>query len=252
MVRFVEYREGNRRGPVRDAYLGVHGSAGAIERYEQEIWKWVSQSLQVGWAPAGWQPAQTGHDGVLTVQGLVGGFKRYLESAWGEGWQLFEADPDQLREYKEALERARELRREGRPRKLDRKVRWMGDREMVRESKRLGLEARLRYGHLDVGLDRLWTAKVLSDLLGRFGRMASAVSGDRELRQLRAKWKADGCSLSDRKTGMEVVQDAYWHVIGRKPEAPWDLDRSVLEKEPQRYGLDFGTVGADGRWVRTN
>jgi len=87
LVRFVEQREEHHRGPVRDVYLGLHGSAEAHERYDQEIREWVSRSLQVGWAPAGWQPAETGHNGVLTVQGLVEGYRRRLDAVWGLGWR---------------------------------------------------------------------------------------------------------------------------------------------------------------------
>ncbi|SIO63342.1 hypothetical protein SAMN05444166_7318 [Singulisphaera sp. GP187] len=252
LLRFVEYREGKCRGPVRDVYLGLDGSARAIGRYEEEIREWVSRSLHVGWGPAGWQPATTGHEGVLTVEGLVAGYRRHLDEVWGVEWQRGEMSSEEVLEYRTALERGRELTREGRPRKLGQEVRWMGDRQLVRKGKLFVLEARRRYGHLDACIKRLWAAQVLQDLIDKFGPMSVAVIGDRELRRLRKAWDARGHSLSDRKSGMEVVRDAYCHVIGREARAPWDLDRSQLERNADRFGLDRGVVGPDGRWVRTH
>ena len=236
----------------------MHDSAGVGGRYEEEIRKWIERSLPVGWAPAGWEPARTGHEGVLTVGGLVGGYRRYLSRIWGEDWQQVEMDENQVREYRATLERAREMMRAGRPRGDSRgsstgrqRINWGGDKDMMREGKQLLGEARGRYGHLDDGLERRWTARVLEDLTGDYGSWAAAVFGDRELRRLREKWAERGVSLSDRKAGMEVVGDAYWYVIGREPEATWDRPRSFLEQNADRYGLDLGIVGADGRWVRT-
>lgn len=256
VLRIVEPRkEGElRRGPVQDIYLGVYGSAAVKQRYDEEVAKWIERSLRVGWAPAGWEPAKTGHEGVLTVAELVGGYRRYLVGTWGEDWPRVEMDEGQVREYQAALERARELMRAGRSRgnsRGRRRVRWGGDRELMRQGKHLLVEARGRYRHLDDSLERLWTARVLDDLVGDYGPWAAAVLGDRELRQLRNKWTERGVTLSDRKAGMEVVGNAYWHVIGREPKAPWDMPRSFLEQNANQYGLDLGIIGADGHWVRT-
>ena len=246
VVRFVEHRKGGRRGLVDDRYLGVFGSAGVRERYEEEIGEWIERSLPVGWAPAGWEPARTGHEGVLTVEELVAGYRRHLAGGWGAGWWHAGAEPYVVREYREALERAHELMRKGR-----RRGDWSGDRRISREGKRLVLDARRRFGHLDDRLEKLWAARVLNDLVRDYGPMAAAVLGDRELRQLRGRWAADGRSLGDRKAGMVVVKDAYCYVVRREPRAPWDLDRGYLEEHAHEYGLDLGIVGADGRWVRT-
>ena len=121
----------------------------------------------------------------------------------------------------------------------------------MQEGKRLIADARRRYGQLDATMGKLWTARVLEDLAGDYGPWAAAVFGNRELRRLRKKWTERGVSLSDRKTGMEVVGHAYWYVIGREPKAPWNEPRNILEQNADKYGLDLGIVGADGRWVRT-
>ena len=242
MVRFVENREGGLRGPVEDLYLGVYGSAGVEERYGEEIREWIERSLQIGWAPAGWQPDRTGHEGVLTVEGLVGGFRRYLNEIWGENWEPFEPDPGKVQEFRAEQERARELMRRGR---------WERDKKTLREGKLLSLQVRRRFQALDQSLERLWTSRVLGDLFEDMGSMAAAVVGDRELRQLRKKWTELDVPLVDRKAGMAVVRDAFFHVIGREPWAPWDLERSYLERNAHLYGVDFGVVGPDGRWVRT-
>ena len=254
LVRFVEHREENRRGPVRDVYLGVHGSAAAGHRYDEEIRDWVDRSLRVGWCPESWQPARTGHAGVLTVGGVVEAFGERLAGSWGTGWRDVEVDAVQVRRYREDLERALELirqaRRMGRHDGSRQEHRGAWDHELLDQGKRLRREAGERFGHLDGGLHRLLTARVLEDLLGDFGPVAAAALGDRELRRLRAKWAGRGLSLSDRKVGMKVVQDAFVHVIGRKPSAPWDLDRSFLERHAEEYGLDLGIVGEGGRWVK--
>jgi hypothetical protein len=262
VVRFVDHREGDDRGHVDDVYLGVHGSEGIEDRYEAAVRDWIRRSLEVGWAPAEWKPAETGHEGVLTVAELVGGYRRNLDRSWGDDWQQVEIDEGQVREYRAALDRARELMRAGRPRgdssgrqrgdpRGRLRIKWGGDKEMFREGKKFLDEARGRYGYLDDGLERRWTARVLDDLIDDYGSWAAAVLGDRELRLLRKKWTERGVSLSDRKSGMKVVEDAYRYVIGRKPRAPWNLDRSVLEQNAQEFGLDLGAMGADGRWVRT-
>jgi hypothetical protein len=255
VVRFVEPREGDGRGRVEDRYLGVHGSAEVQANYEIAVRDWIERSLRVGWAPAGWKPAETRHEGVLTVGELVVGYRRYLARTTGEGWVHAEIDESQARAYRAALERAREMMRAGRPRgdssSRERGKRG-GDKGMMREGKRLIAEARRRYGHLDDSLERCWTARVLDDLVGDHGTWAAAVLGDRELRRLREKWAERGVSLSDRKAGMEVIGDAFWYVIGREPEAPWDRPRDFLEQNADRFGLDLGMVGADGRWVRSN
>src|SRR4051794_37921270 len=84
VLRIVEPRdEGERRGRLRDVYLGVYGSAEVERKYEEAVRAWIERSLEVGWAPAGWEPDRTGHEGVLTVGELVGGFRRYLDRTWG-------------------------------------------------------------------------------------------------------------------------------------------------------------------------
>jgi len=187
----------------------------------------------------------------LTVEDLVEGYRRHLDEFWGSGWRRDEIDPDQFLAYREARGKARELIRQGRPRMLDGKVHWVGDRQMLREGKQLAREARRLHGHLDAAEERLWAARVLEDLVAGFGPISAAVVGDRELRQLRGKWAGQGRSLADRKAGMEWVRDAYYYVIGREPWAPWDLDRVYLERHAHEFGLDLGSVGPDGRWVRS-
>jgi hypothetical protein len=242
VVRFAVHEEGD----PKDLYLGVYGSAGAKERYEKEVWDWTQWLLEVGWAPAEWKPAETGHSRVLTVGELVEGYRWHLAELWGEGWQRVRIDEDQVRAYREALDRGREQMKRGR--RIDGSV-W--DRQGFREGKQLVDEARRRYGHLDEGLKKQWTEEVLDELLGDFGPVAAAVLGDRELRRLRGKLASRDLSFIDRKTGMGVVREAYCYVIGRKPCAPWNKDRSHLKQKANEYGVDLGIVGADGRWVRT-
>ena len=242
MVRFVEDRDGSRRGPVEDRYLGVYGSAGVEERYGEEIREWIERSLQIGWAPAGWQPDRTGHEGILTVEGLVGGFRRYLNEIWRENWEQVEPDPGRVKEFRAEQERARELMRRGR---------WERDRNTLREGKLLSIQVRRRFEGLDQSLERLRAIQVLGNLIEDFGDTAAAVFGDRESRRLINKWTEFGVPLVDRKAGMALVRDAFFHVTGREPWAPWDLERSYLERNAHRFGVDFGVVGPDGRWVRT-
>lgn len=243
VVRFVEHVE---KGRPRDVYLGVDGSAEINERYNKEVRDWIQWLLEAGSAPAEWKPAETGHEGVLTVGELVEGYRRHLTDVWGEGWQRVTIEEDRVREYGEALERGWDQMRRGR--RTDSSI-W--DREGFREGKQLVEEARRRFGYLDEGRKKQWTAEALDDLLGKFGQMAAAVLGDRELRQLRRKWSVRGRSVVDRQAGMRVVKDAYCYVIGREPRAPWNLDRGSLEQKADEYGLDLGIVGDDGRWVRT-
>ena len=242
LVRFVEHREKGVRGRVRDVYLGVYGTSEAGHRYEQEIQGWVEGSLKVGWCPEGWEPARTGHEGVLTIGGLVVGYGRYLDQSLGMGWRRPEIDPVEAEEYRAALERAREQMRRGR---------WGRDKELARDGKLIASEARRRFGHLEAGLDRLRTAQVLDDLGEAFGLMAAAAFGDRELRVLRRRWTDQGRPLVDRKEGTGVIRDAFAIVVGREPWAPHDRDRTYLEAYPHLFGLDVGYVGTDGRWVRT-
>lgn len=251
VVRFVEPGARARGGPIRDVYLGLCGSDEVEARYEEEVRRWIEESLRVGWAPAGWRPAETGHEGVLTVADLVDGYGRRLESNWGRDWRRVELDPLRVREYQEALEEARRLRREGRASEGRKPRKWVGDRLRVRESRRLAGEARVRHGRLDADLDKERTARVLDDLVVEFGPTAAAVLGDRELRRLREKWAEEGLPLADRRLAARVVKDAYRYVVGRDPWAPWDVPRSRLEREVDRFGLDLGAVGKDGRWARS-
>jgi len=243
VVRFVGY---GREGRPRDVYLGAHGSVEADARYEEAVRDWSRWSLEVGSAPAGWKPAETGHEGVLTVGQLVEGYRRHLAEVRGEGWQRVGIEEDRVPEYEKALERGWEKMRTAR-----RKGGSVWDRDGFREGKERVQEARRRYGHLDEGRERRWTVEVLDDLLGEFGRMAAAILGDRELRQLRKKWGDRGRSVVDRQAGMGVVTAAYCHVIGREPWAPWNLERGDLERRADTFGLDLGIVRAGGRWVRT-
>ncbi len=242
LVRFVENREKGVRGQVCDVYLGVHGTARAWERYQEEIRGWVERSLRVGWCPEGWEPARTGHEGVLTVGELVQGYGRSLDLSLGEGWRRSEVDPVEVEEYRAALERAREQQRRGR---------WERDRDLTRDGKLLASEARQRFGHLEADLENHRTAQVLDDLSEAFGPMAAAAFGDRELRVLRQSWAERGRSLVDRKEGTGVIRDAFAVIVGREPWAPHDRDRSYLEAYPHLFGLDLGYVGIDGRWVGT-
>lgn len=246
VVRFVDHPDRANRGPIQDVYLGVHGSDGVEGKYEEERRVWIELSLEVGWAPAEWKPAETGHEGVLTVGELVAGYRVRMDDVWGLGWQRVGVDPCEVEEWRAALERGWSLIRRGR-----RRGNWGGDREMVREGKQLVAEARVRFGHLDEACGKLWYARVLDDLEGDYGPWAAAVLGDRELRRLRKKWAEEGRSLSDRKTGMGVVRDAYCYVVGRQARAEWDLAREYLEQNADQFGLDRGIVRADGRWVRT-
>ena len=242
LVRFVEDREKGVRGRVRDVYLGVRGAAGTRERYDEEIRGWVERSLRGGWCPEGWEPARTGHEGVLTVRELVQGFRTALDLTLGERWRRSEQDPVEVEEYRATLERAREQGRRGR---------WSRDHDLIREGKLLALEARQRFGHLETDLANHYTAQVLEDLSESCGPMAAAAFGDRELRIIRQNWSEKGHSLVDRKEGTGVIKDAFAVVVGREPWAPHDLYRSHLEAEPHLFGLDLGYVGTNGRWVRT-
>lgn len=246
VVRFVEPRKGASRGPVEDHYLGVHGSAQVGERYRGVIQDWIERSLQVGWAPAGWDPGRTGHANVLTVGELVEGYRRYAGEVGGLARREERLDPEEVREYREMLDRGRELMRRGRP-----AGDWSGDRESFREGRSLVEQARRRYGGLDDALERLWNAQVLEDMVGDFGATAAAVMGDHELRMLRKKWTERGVPLSDRKGGLRFVRAVFSHVIGRGPRAEWNLERKHLQENAHEFGLDFGHVAADGRWVRT-
>jgi hypothetical protein len=242
LVRFVEDREKGVRGRVRDVYLGVRGTTGIRERYEEEIRVWVELSLRVGWCPEGWEPALTGHEGVLTVGELVQGYGRSLDLSLGEGWKRSEVDPVEVDEYRTTLERAREQQRRGR---------WERDHDLTRDGKLLASEARQRFGHLEADLENHRAALVLDDLAEAFGPMAAAAFGDRELRVLRRSWAERGRSLVDRKAGTGVIRDAFAVVVGREPWAPHDRDRRYLEAYPHLFGLDLGYVETDGRWVRT-
>src|SRR5262245_37751005 len=114
LVRFVEHRAGRDRGPVEDVYLSKYDSPDVETRYQEAIQAWKLRALGVGWAPAGWEPAETGHVGVLTVGELVAGYERYLDSAWGKDWRHVDLDSGQVQEYREALKRGWEQMNRGR------------------------------------------------------------------------------------------------------------------------------------------
>jgi hypothetical protein len=243
VMRFVGY---GQQGLPRDVYLGVHGSEEVEERYEDEVRDWIEWSLEGGSAPAGWKPAETGHEGVLTVGELVEGYRRHLAEIWGAGWQQVRIDEDQAWEYGDALQAGWAQMRSGRVRGGS-----VWDKDEFQKGKQRVKEARRRYGHLNEGLQKQWAMEVLGDLLREFGPLAAAVLGDKVLRPLRMTWVERGRSLVDRKLGMEVITDAYCYVIGRTPTAPWNLERGVLEQHADEFGVDRGIVRADGRWVRT-
>ncbi len=237
----VRFREaGDPR--VGDVYLGIYGTSQAGQRYAEEIAAWIERALEVGWCPDGWEPARTGHEGVLTVGGLVEGYRRYLDGIWGRGWRQVVVGAEDMDEYRKALERAWGLMRRGR---------WEGDPDQVRDGRRLKSETRHRFEHLEADLGHFRTARMLTDLHDAYGSLAAAAFGDRELRALRRMWHDRGCSLAERKQGNATIRDAFVVVIGRRPKAPHDCARGFLEANPHLYGLDVGSMGSDGRWAKS-